>query len=116
MADIGAACGSELRRIDHEFVDYATKVADKTFVELELSHEYEEDQGIPFERFQAVAVVRDLDRDMGRQLDVARRIVRNLADTGQYWVVLVYELQQYVESAAPSRVGSQIWPPPVNHR
>ncbi|GLW70962.1 hypothetical protein Kpho02_32610 [Kitasatospora phosalacinea] len=69
------------------------------------------DRGIPFDRFQAVMVVRDIDRDVERQAAVARRIVRGLADTGRYWAVLVYELQSFLESAAPGARGSQLWPP-----
>ncbi|MFF1795372.1 hypothetical protein ACFVXQ_14345 [Kitasatospora sp. NPDC058263] len=114
VADLSAACGRELRRVDTGVMDYVTTVDDKTRAELELSHEFEEDQGIPFERFQAVVAVRDIDRDMDRQLAVARRILRHLADTKRYWVVLVYELQLYIESAAPGERGSQIWPPAVS--
>ncbi|MFJ9952123.1 hypothetical protein [Kitasatospora sp. NPDC091207] len=114
LVDLGTACGSELRRVDNEYMDHVTTVDGGTRAELRLSHPFEEDQGIPFERFQAVLEVRDIDRDMDRQLAVARRIVRHLADTKRYWVVLVYELQSYIESAAPGETGSQIWPPAVS--
>ncbi|WP_033355771.1 hypothetical protein [Kitasatospora aureofaciens] len=111
VADLSAACGEELRRVGAEHVDYVATIGGTTRAELNLSHPFEEDQGIPFERFRAVMEVRDVDRDADRQLAVARRIVRYLADTRRYWVVLVYELQSYIESAAPGATGSQLWPP-----
>ncbi len=58
----------------------------------------------------------DVDRDMERQLAVARRAVRRIADAGRYWVVLVYELQSYAGSAAPGDTGSQLWPSVAERR
>ncbi|MFI2609442.1 hypothetical protein [Kitasatospora sp. NPDC018619] len=116
LSDLSAACGSELQPVGIGQVDHVTTVDGTTRAELQLSHEFEEDQGIPFERFQAVLVVRDVDRDLERQSAAARRIVRALADTRRYWVVLVYELQAYIESAAPGDTGSQLWPPAPAHR
>ncbi|WP_329584363.1 hypothetical protein OG500_29000 [Kitasatospora sp. NBC_01250] len=111
VTDLEASCGRALARRTGDGVDYSAQL-DRAALELQLTHDFDEDRGIPFDRYQSVLVVRDFDRDMERQLALARRVVRSLADTGRYWVLLVYELQQFLEAAAPAGASlSDIWPP-----
>ncbi|MCD0484585.1 hypothetical protein LO771_19840 [Streptacidiphilus sp. ASG 303] len=101
ISDIGQAAGTILHPVEGEFIDYAGKL-ERGAVEVELSHEYEEDRGILFERYDSLFTIRDFDRDRERQGGTARQIFRNLAALDRYWLVLVYDLQTLINSASPS--------------
>ncbi|MER6305586.1 hypothetical protein [Streptomyces sp. NPDC001657] len=100
IADISAACGVELRPAQDEFIDFSAPL-DRAAVEVEVDHEYEEDHGIPFEKYDSMLTVRDFDRDIERQEVIAQQIFGNLAETGKYSLALVLDLQKLIDSAGP---------------
>jgi len=81
ISDISRACAAEMRPVDSEFVDYAANLGHAA-VEVEFTHEYEEDRGMPFERYDSLLAVRDFDSNLERQEATARRIFENLASLG----------------------------------
>ena len=100
ISDISFACGVALRAADSEFIDYSAHVGHAA-VEVELSHEYEEDIGVPFEKYDSLLSIRDLASDLTRQESLARTIFRNLASLERYSLVLVLDLQVLLDSASP---------------
>ncbi|GAB2985315.1 hypothetical protein GCM10023080_058620 [Streptomyces pseudoechinosporeus] len=104
LADISFACGVQLTPINSEYIDYAANLG-QAAVEVELSHEYEEDYGIPFERYESLFTIRDFGSDLARQEALAREIFGRLASLGRYSLMLVLDLQQLIETAAPRDMG-----------
>ncbi|WAZ23830.1 hypothetical protein STRCI_005200 [Streptomyces cinnabarinus] len=102
VQDISTACAVELRPTDDEFVDYAGNLG-YAAVEVEFTHEYEGDRGMPFERYDSLVTIRDFDTNLERQEATARHIFENLATLGRYDLLLVRDLQ---ESLASSTAGS----------
>jgi hypothetical protein len=100
VADISAACGAPLREADAEFIDYSATIG-RAAVELELSNEYDNDFGIPFEDFDVSLTIRDFDSDKERELRTAYQIFHNLAGTGKYALLLVFDLQKLIDSYTP---------------
>lgn len=101
-ADVATASGGRLRPVSHGPVDYSADLVDAA-LELELSHDYEEDRGIPFDRYQAVVTVRDFGGDKNRERGEAERVFNRLADLQRYWLVLVFDLQTVIATAAPPK-------------
>ncbi|MGQ4515732.1 hypothetical protein [Streptomyces sp. DW26H14] len=102
VGDISDACGEPLAPVEGAgTIDYAA-TAGRTAVELELTHEYEEDFGIPFETFDSLVVIRDFDRDQARQERMAREIFAGLSNLNKYALVLVFDLQTEIEAFTPS--------------
>lgn len=102
IPDISSACGVALRAVDSEFIDYSAHLGHAA-VEIELSHEYEEDFGVPFERYDSLISIRDFASDLTRQESLARTIFRNLASLERYSLVLVRDLQFLLDSASPGQ-------------
>ncbi|MEU6777184.1 hypothetical protein [Streptomyces sp. NPDC046759] len=71
-------------------------------VEVEFTHEYEEDHGMWFERYDSLFTVRDFDSNLERQEVTARRIFENLAALDRYELLLVRDLQEPLASSGPS--------------
>ncbi|MFF2661454.1 hypothetical protein ACFVUH_29335 [Kitasatospora sp. NPDC058032] len=95
VADVEAACGVPLLPSGNEFDDrYAG--FDRTKVWLAFSHEFEEDKGIPFERYDSYLDVKDVDGDLVRQEAAARRFYDALAATGRYRLALVLDVQRLI--------------------
>ncbi|MFE9439449.1 hypothetical protein ACFYO2_10635 [Streptomyces sp. NPDC006602] len=92
---------SEVKPVDAEFVDYAANLGHAA-VEVELTHEYEEDHGMPFERYDSLLTVRDLDSNPERQEATARQIFERLSALGRYDLILVRDLQELLASSRPS--------------
>ncbi|MEU3208871.1 hypothetical protein ABZ702_34385 [Streptomyces cyaneofuscatus] len=101
-ADVAAASGARLRRVAHGPVDYGADLGD-TALEIELSHDYEEDMGIPFDRYQVVVTVRDFEGHRDREQARAEHVFNRLADVRRYWLVLVFDLQTVIATAAPPK-------------
>ncbi|MFF4502126.1 hypothetical protein [Streptomyces sp. NPDC001401] len=55
--DISAACGAHLHPVDAEFIDYAAGLG-HAVIEVELTHDYDADHGIPFGRHDSLNTVR----------------------------------------------------------
>ncbi|MGA5323334.1 hypothetical protein ACPCIU_23195 [Streptomyces seoulensis] len=108
LADLAEVCDVRLRLIGREGVDYAANVGDAA-LELELDHDYEEDKGVPFERYRAVLTVRDFAGDKDRERLVAERLFHRLAALQRYWLVLVHDLQRVIDRSAPP--GEDLYPP-----
>ncbi|MBK0373882.1 MULTISPECIES: hypothetical protein [unclassified Streptomyces] len=100
VGDVALACGGRLRPTVNGPADYILDLGDAT-LELETEHEYEEDKGVPFERYEVVLTVRDSDGDMEREQVTARQIFHELAVLRRYWLVLVFDLQAVIDTAAP---------------
>ncbi|MEU6218301.1 hypothetical protein ABZ845_12400 [Streptomyces sp. NPDC047022] len=100
LADLAAFAGRELEPIEEGPVDYAVRV-ERGVVELESQHDYEEDFGMPFEQYDLLLTVRDYDRDLERQEQMARRVFDHLAATGRYNLLLVFDLQKLLDAAPP---------------
>ncbi|MGW6208162.1 hypothetical protein ACWF9B_31545 [Streptomyces sp. NPDC055089] len=102
VSDIGSACGALLHATTPGFIDYSASLGHAA-VELELSHDYEEDHGIRFEDYDSLITVRDFDSNIQRQEQTATEIFRRLAHLGKYSLVLVRDFQEMLDSAAPPR-------------
>ncbi|MFE7188250.1 hypothetical protein [Kitasatospora sp. NPDC057541] len=95
VADVEAACGVPLLPSGNEFDDWYAGF-EHTKVRLAFSHDFEEDKGIPFERYDSYLDVKDLDGDLVRQEATARRCYDALAATGRYRLALVLDLQRLI--------------------
>ncbi|MER7725116.1 hypothetical protein [Streptomyces sp. NPDC096323] len=102
ISDIGSACGSPLHVKTPGYIDYSVSLGHAA-VEVELSHDYEEDHGIRFEDYDALITVRDFGSDVQRQEQIAADIFRNLTRLDTYRMVLVRDFQRLLDSATPSR-------------
>ncbi|MEU6354011.1 hypothetical protein ABZ896_32555 [Streptomyces sp. NPDC047072] len=98
VEDVGAACGVELKPSADEFVDHSANLGHAA-VELEFTHDYEDDHGIPFERYDALLTVRDFDSDLERQAATALRIFERLAAVDRYDLILIRDLQELLASS-----------------
>lgn len=96
--DVGAACGTELEPADDEFVDYSANLG-HTAVELEFTHEYDDDHDMPFERYDSLLTVRDFDSNLERQAATALRIFERLAALDRYDLMLVRDLQELLAAS-----------------
>ncbi|MFF7448773.1 MULTISPECIES: hypothetical protein [unclassified Streptomyces] len=101
VQDISAACGVELRPVEGEFVDYAGNLG-QSAVEVEFTHEYEDDHGMLFERYDSLLVVRDFAADGERQEATARGIFERLSRFDRYDLLLVRDLQELLAESGPS--------------
>lgn len=100
LGDLAAVAGREPAPADSDPVDYAVAIG-RDAVEVELTHDFEEDYGIPFERYEVLVTVRDFDRDLARQEECARRVFDHLAGTGRYALLLVFDLRDLLDSSPP---------------
>ncbi|WP_046262903.1 hypothetical protein [Streptomyces sp. WM6386] len=100
ISDLSWACGIQLQPTESEFIDYAANLG-YAAVEVEFSHDYEEDQGMPFERYQSLFTVRDFDSNIPRQEGLARQIFARLASLGRYSLLLTLDLQQFIDATPP---------------
>ncbi|MFF5495175.1 hypothetical protein [Streptomyces aquilus] len=98
VQDISTACGVELTPTENEFIDRAGNLGHAA-VEVEFTHEYEDDHGMPFKRYDSLLTVRDFDADPKRQEATARRIFENLRALGRYDLILVRDLQELLASS-----------------
>ena len=99
VSDVAAAIGASLAPVGGqagEGIAYAGQ-AGRAAVEIEMSHEFEDDRGIPFSRYPIVITVRDYDSDKGREETVAREIFGALCGHG-YSLLLVLDLQKLLDS------------------
>lgn len=107
VADLSWACGVQMRALDSTpDLDYSANLRHAA-VELELEHEYEEDQGMPFERYDSVFAVRDFNSDLGRQEATARQIYEGLASLRRYHLLLTLDVQAFIDAATPDQGAGQ---------
>lgn len=95
-ADVGVAAGVQLTEEPENPIRYAGKKP-YAAIEIELSHDFADDYGIPFEKYPIVITIRDFDRDMVRQEAVAREVFSKLAASGKYSLILVYNLDTLLD-------------------
>ncbi|MFE9724175.1 hypothetical protein ACFYQ5_11430 [Streptomyces sp. NPDC005794] len=112
VGDVALACGEKLRPTVNGPADYIASLSDAT-LELEMEHDYEEDKGVPFKHYQVVLTVRDSDGDREREGVTARQIFGELAVLRRYWLVLVFDLQAVIDTAAPP--GQETFPSARGH-
>jgi hypothetical protein len=99
VSDVAAAIGGPLAPVGgqaSEGIAYAGQ-AGRAAVEIEMSHEFEDDRGIPFSQYPIVITVRDYDSDKGREETVAREIFAALCGR-EYSLLLVLDLQQVLDT------------------
>ncbi|MGH3375822.1 MAG: hypothetical protein ACRDP6_13885 [Actinoallomurus sp.] len=97
--DVAAASGTVLNEVDDavsEEIAYAG-TTENTAVEIELSHDFEDDYGIPFSAYPMIVTIRDLDRDLERQESLARDVYGRLGALGGYSLLLVFDLSTLLE-------------------
>lgn len=98
-ADVGLAAGSTLTaRSDDadEGIAYAGKT-DQAAIEIEMSHEFDDDYGIPFSRYPVVVTVRDFNGDKACEEQLARSILRGLCGRADYSLMLVFNLSSLLD-------------------
>ncbi|MGP3968943.1 hypothetical protein [Streptomyces sp. 6N223] len=100
ISDISFACGVPLETVEGEHITHAAGLGFAA-VEVELSHEYEGVPGLPFESYDSLITVRDYGSDPDRQAAAARGIFESLASLRRYRLLLVLDLQQFIDSAEP---------------
>lgn len=91
VADVAAASGAAMDEVGGAEVAYAGK-RDRTVVEIELSHDFEDDNEIPMSQYPIVVTVRDLDNNRDRQENAARAILDKLRASQKYRLLLVFDL------------------------
>ncbi|WP_157119667.1 hypothetical protein [Nocardia xishanensis] len=95
IRDIGLAAGAELH-LDDTSGDAVIHraIVEHWVVEVETSHDYEDDFGIPFSKYPIVVTIRDLEGNKQREESAARSIFDHLASVGGYSELLVFDLQK----------------------
>jgi hypothetical protein len=96
VSDVAAAIGAPVAPVSGESIAYAGQVG-RAAVEIEMSHEYEDDRGIPLSQYPIIITVRDYDSDKGREETVARQIFGVLCGQG-YSLLLVLGLQKLLDT------------------
>ncbi|MGW0178291.1 hypothetical protein [Nocardia sp. NPDC003345] len=66
----------------------------RSVVELEMSHNYEDDLGIAFSDFPTMITVRNLDSDKSKEMQTAKRLFDELMKYGSFGGILVFDLQK----------------------
>ncbi|MGE5291692.1 MAG: hypothetical protein ACM3ML_31735 [Micromonosporaceae bacterium] len=103
IADVALAAGTELPPAQNAVpatIAYAGEV-DGAAVEVELSHDFEDDRGIPFSRYPVVITIRAYNGDKTREERLARGIFDKLCGRGSYSLLLVFGLQRLLGKCAP---------------
>lgn len=101
ISDISWACGVPLGPAEDEFIDYSANLGHAA-IEVELSHEYEEDRGMAFGRYESLFTVRDFGSNLARQGALAHELCTRLASLERYSLLLTLDLQQFVEATSPA--------------
>ena len=97
VADVAVAAGVEMDKINFKSpVEYGGK-RPYAAVEIELSHDFDEDYGIPFDEYPYIITFRDFDGNKSREEDFAREVFAQLAPAGGYSLLLVYNLSTLLE-------------------
>lgn len=102
IADIANAAGCDLKpgaatNGDYDFAGGS----DNAKVQVELSHEFDDDYGIPFSQYPVIVTVIDLERKADREEAYARSIFRKLAESGKYSMLLVHDLSDLIDRHDP---------------
>ncbi|TDC60812.1 hypothetical protein E1200_29850 [Actinomadura sp. GC306] len=102
LSDIAGAAGVELSSSSTSGggIDFAGG-ADTVKVQVELSHEFDDDYGIPFSQYPVVVTVIDLERSAAREEVLARDVFNKLAEAGIYSMLFVHDLSVLIDRADP---------------
>lgn len=95
LRDLGSAAGAEICALEPTVngIAYAGRTG-ATVIEVELSHEFEEDRGMDFSAYPVVATVRELNADVATKERAARAVFDKLRDIGGYDLLFVFDLQR----------------------
>lgn len=99
IADIGAAAQARIIPVHGGPASFAGDVGHAA-VEMELCHDFEDDQDLDFTAYPILITVRDFGRDLARQETLARRLGSALAGQG-YSVLVAFDLQQLLDRLGP---------------
>ncbi len=91
IADVSAAAGAPIDRDETRQIPYAGSLS-YAAVEIEFSHEFEQDAGMNFALYPILLTVRDFDNNKTREEELARDIFHKLCGMG-YSLMLVFDLQ-----------------------
>lgn len=96
VADVSLAAGCTIRPVEPTLASTIAYgcVGDHSVVEIELSHDFEEDFGMRFSDYPILITVRDLDKNKEREEDTARALFARLTDLEGYRALLVFNLQR----------------------
>ncbi|MBK3585792.1 hypothetical protein [Streptomyces sp. PvR018] len=108
-ADVATAFGTRLLPVARGPADYSADLGG-TGLERGLSHDYVEDRGIPFDRYQVIASLWDFGGDGERERASAEHIFNRPAELRRYWPALVFDVQAVIATAAPPK--REAFPPP----
>ncbi|MEU2254433.1 hypothetical protein ABZ540_14850 [Nocardia xishanensis] len=95
IRDIGLAADVELL-LDDDLGNAMLHraIAEHWVVEVETSHDYEDDFGIPFSMYSIIITIRDLEGNKRREESAAHSIFDNLASGGKCAALLVFDQQK----------------------
>jgi hypothetical protein len=98
VADVARAAKVRMTKAEDDYnpIKYGGK-RPYAAVEIELTHDFMEDYGIPFEQYPIVITFRDFDQDMNRQEAFAKEVFDKLSSSGDYSMMLVYDLSTLLE-------------------
>ncbi|WP_181697664.1 hypothetical protein [Nocardia sp. GTS18] len=93
ISDINWATGISLTGTGNSEFPYAAKL-DSAFIDIEPTHDYENEPGLPFEQYSTILEVRDIDNNQKREEALSRDIFGKLAALPGYHLMLVFNLQR----------------------
>ncbi|MFD3704802.1 hypothetical protein ACFWUP_16820 [Nocardia sp. NPDC058658] len=93
VSDINKATGSSLTSTGKPEFPYAATL-DSAFIDIEPTHDYDSEPGLPFEEYSTILTVRDIDNNQKREEALSRGIFAKLATLPGYHVMLVFDLQR----------------------
>ncbi|WP_433732067.1 hypothetical protein ACQP0C_08085 [Nocardia sp. CA-129566] len=93
--DITSASGAPLDRLAEKQNDISFGgKAGGTIVEVEMSHDFEDEQDLQFESYPILVTIRNIDSNKISEESAARSIFEALQHIGGYHMILVFNLQR----------------------
>lgn len=100
LSDLASVVGVPFRPISdevNEYIDFAAKI-ETAAIEVELSHDFDDERDMLFSRYPVFLTIRDFDRDETRSEETAREIFRRLCALEKYSLLLVYDVKRKLDS------------------
>lgn len=95
VADVGTAAGCSIKPVEPlvSTIAYGC-LCGNSVIEIEMTHEFEEDFGMRFADYPIIVTIRDLGNDKAREEQTARALFSRLIALGGYRGLLVFNLQR----------------------
>jgi hypothetical protein len=100
LSDLATVVGAPFAPISddlNEYIDFAAKI-ETAAIEVELTHDFEDDRDMPFSQYSIFFTIRDFGSDKKREEKTARSIFEKLCALGRYSLLLVYDGQRRLDS------------------